>query len=569
MAVSKKPQYIRIILMKKGPTCGISSFGQTTGGGAMSNLRSIVDQSATRIKEETSEQDEWKEAAPESQDIKKRIHAKVDEVFAFLERRSDRRSFDEVEKAVVRLVFMLGRLFLAYFLAWREEHSEKEIENARRNGCWPGDPQSRLLGTFFGKVRYWRTYMRDRGGGGFYPLDAALGLTADGFSMLVLSVAARLATLVSFDQVTGLLLVFLSWSPSKTSVEKAVLGFGRYTTEWFEKAPPPEGDGEVLVIQFDGKATPTATEAELKKRRGKRRRNPYPDSPRHRGREKRLRRGSKPRRKKGDKAKNGKAATLVVMYTLKIAQDAKGRPILKGPINRKVYASYAKKGHAFAIARREADKRGFTAGSGKTIQIVTDGDRGMVPFIRDMFPEAKHTLDIMHALDYLWQAGECLHKEGSPELLAWIEDMKDLMYAGKVKLIIRRLKKVLQQRPKKGPGNKGKRKRLASVIKYYEKRIHMMDYGSLADEDFEIASGSVEGAVKHVIGKRFDYGSMRWIKERAEALLQLRCIEINGDWDCFVAFVHDKLKQKAECGIELQTLLTSKINPLPTYGLAA
>jgi hypothetical protein len=568
-ARSRKAHIIRFFRMKKGPTCGISSCIKQAGGEAVSNLRSIVDQTTTRIKEEISEQDEWKEAAPESQDIKKRIHAKVDEIFAFLERRSDRRSFDEVEKTAVLLVFMLGRLFLAYFLAWREEHSEKEIESARRNGYWPGDPQARLLGTFFGKVRYWRTYMRDRGGGGFYPLDAALGLTADGFSMLVLSVAARLATLVSFDQVTGLLLAFLSWSPSKTSVEKAVLGFGRYTTEWFEKAPPPEGDGEVLIIQFDGKATPTATEEELKKRRGKRRRNRYPDSPRHRSRDKRLRRGSKPRLKKGDKAKNGKAATLVVMYTLKIAQDAKGRPILKGPINRKVYGSYAKKGHAFAVARREADKRGFTAGSGKLIQIVTDGDRSMVPLICDTFPEAKHTLDIMHALDYLWTAGECLHKEGSPELLAWIEDMKNLMYAGKVKLIIRRLKKALEQTPKKGPGNKGKRKRLASVITYYEKRIHMMDYGALADQDLEIGSGSVEGAVKHVIGKRFDYGSMRWIKERAEALLQLRCIEINGDWDSFVAFVHHKLKEKAMRHMELQTLLTSKANPLPTYGLAA
>ncbi len=535
----------------------------------MSNLKSIVEQSATGIKEEISEQDEWQEAAPESQAIKKRIHAGVDEVFAFLERPKDERSFHEIEKAVVRLVFMLGRLFLAYFLTWREEHSEKEIESARSKGHWPGGPQPRLLGTFFGRVRYWRTYMRDRGGGGFYPLDAALGLTADGFSMLVLSIATRLVTLVTFDQATGLLLAFLSWSPSKTSVEKAVLGFGRFTTEWFEKAPPPDGDGEVLIIQFDGKAIPTATEAELKKRRGKRRPNPYPDSPRHRGRKKRLRGGSKPRRKKGDKAKNGKAATLVVMYTLKIARDAKGRPILKGPINRKVYGSYAKKGHAFAVARREADKRGFTAGSGKIIQIVTDGDRSMVPLIRDTFPEAKHTLDIMHALEYLWTAGECLHKEGSPELLAWIEDMKGLMYAGKVKLIIRRLKKARAEKPKKGPGNKGKRKRLATVIKYYEKRIHMMDYGALIDQDLEIGSGSVEGAVKHVIGKRFDYGSMRWIKERAEALLQLRCIEINGDWDAFVAFVHDKLKEKATCDMKLQTLLTSEVNPLPTYGLAA
>ena len=87
----------------------------------------------------------------------------------------------------------------------------------------------------------------------------------------------------------------------------------RYTAAWFESAPVPEGDGEVLVIQIDSKATPTATEAELEKRRGKRAKNPHPGSQRHRGRTARQRRGSKERREKSDKAKNGKMATIVVM----------------------------------------------------------------------------------------------------------------------------------------------------------------------------------------------------------------------------------------------------------------
>jgi len=34
---------------------------------------------------------------------------------------------------------------------------------------------------------------------------------------------------------------------------------------------------------------------------------------------------------------------------------------------------------------------------------------------------------------------------------------------------------------------------------------------------------------------------MRWIRERAEALLQLRCIEINRHWDDFIQTVQDKI----------------------------
>jgi hypothetical protein len=36
------------------------------------------------------------------------------------------------------------------------------------------------------------------------------------------------------------------------------------------------------------------------------------------------------------------------------------------------------------------------------------------------------------------------------------------------------------------------------------------------------------------------------IKERAEALPQLRCIEVNGDWEAFIAFVHDKTMKQAQ-----------------------
>lgn len=60
----------------------------------------------------------------------------------------------------------------------------------------------------------------------------------------------------------------------------------------------------------------------------------------------------------------------------------------------------------------------------------------------------------------------------------------------------------------------------------------------LRENDLE---GAVEGAVHHVIGLRMDHGGMRWIRERAEALLQLRCIEINGHWDYFIQAVQDKI----------------------------
>lgn len=45
-----------------------------------------------------------------------------------------------------------------------------------------------------------------------------------------------------------------------------------------------------------------------------------------------------------------------------------------------------------------------------------------------------------------------------------------------------------------------------------------------------------------------DCSGMRWIPERAEALLHLRCIELNGDWDQFFEWGYkrwiEKLRQR-------------------------
>lgn len=207
-------------------------------------------------------------------------------------------------------------------------------------------------------------------------------------------------------------------NPSSTDViGQCVLGLGKKLAgRWFEDLPAPEGDGEVLVVMIDSKGAPTATEEELKRRRGKRRRRLPAPSPRHRGHHRRGRYSTKPRRNKGDKSKNAKMATLVVMYTLRRS----GKLLLK-PINRWFYASFAQKEHAFQIARREANKRGFTPESGRLVQLVTDGDNDLDCYAKRHFPKAIHTIDIMHVIEKLRPAGECIYKESSKELNKWVE----------------------------------------------------------------------------------------------------------------------------------------------------
>ena len=129
----------------------------------------------------------------------------------------------------------------------------------------------------------------------------------------LLSMAVRLATRMAFSEAREILGWFLPSAPSTEVIEAGALGYGRFAPSWFEHAAAPESDGEVLVIQLDSKGVPTATEEKLRRRRGSRAKRKEAPSPRHRGRQARDRLTNKSRRKKGDKAKNAKMGTMVVM----------------------------------------------------------------------------------------------------------------------------------------------------------------------------------------------------------------------------------------------------------------
>jgi hypothetical protein len=87
---------------------------------------------------------------------------------------------------------------------------------------------------------------------------------------------------------------------------------------------------------------------------------------------------------------------------------------------------------------------------------------------------------------------------------------------------------------------------------YPEARVRLMDYGRLRKEDLVIAPGVVEGAARYVAGERMDNSGMRWIEERAEAVLLLRCIEVNGDWDAFMKWSQEQRDQELDRGQVVQ-----------------
>jgi hypothetical protein len=459
-------------------------------------------------------------------------------------------SFLQFETTLLGLLRSLGCVLIQLFL--RARHDRLDLTAWQARGYRAADRAAeRTLKTSCGPVAYIRAFLvpRQGGGPGVHPLDVALGLTRDGFSPLVIGWFCRLATRMSFQVASELGGMFLGAAPPASAIEEWVLGLARPAYVYMSDGPLPEDEGEVLVIEIDGKAVPTATEQELARRRGPRAHHERGcKCQRHRGRARRGRRGRKERRKKGDKSKNGRSATLVVMYTLRRGADGR----LHGPLNKKVFGTFGSRKSALAWARSQATRRGFPPGTTKTVQVVVDGETCLERRLRRLFRGAILTLDVRHAQEKLWEVGRLFHREGSAELARWVEELEGLLYKGHVRALLQRLAQEIGRISRRGPGTKDKREVLKRVIGYLEARVKLMDYGRLRKEDLVIATGVVEGAARYVIGERLDNSGMRWIEERAEAVLLLRCIEVNGDWEAFMEWGQDQRSQQLEHGQIIQ-----------------
>jgi hypothetical protein len=342
---------------------------------------------------------------PGHEPLPQQIHQRLDEISAYCLHDSGPTSFLDFEKTLLGPLHSLGCLLIPLFLQARHARLDLTTWTQTRGHRLSDDAAERTLKTSCGEVTYQRASLVPRRGGGpgVHPLDVLLGLTRDASSPLVIGWFGRLATRVSFQIASGLGEMFLGSAPPASAIEEWVLGLARPAYVYLSNGPLPEGDGGVLVIEIDGKAVPTATDQERAQRRKPRaRRKLGCPCQRHRGRARRKRRGRKKRRKKGDKSKNGRSATLVVMYTLRRGED--GRP--HGPCHKEVFGTFGSRKSALEWGRTQATRRGFPPETDKTVRIVIDGEICLEQRLRRLFRKAILTLDVRHAQEKLW--GDCL-----------------------------------------------------------------------------------------------------------------------------------------------------------------
>lgn len=355
------------------------------------------------------------------------------------------------------------------------------------------------------------------------PADRELDLSG-GLRSGVVAPMVRPCARLAFASAPSTFAEFHGRAPSSRATLRRIDAVGEQARPLLESPGPPEDGGEIPVIQVDGQGAPMISEQETKRRRPPHRTR---SGTRRAGRRLRRRQQPRTRRTEGKKSKNAKVAFVGVIDTLDETPDG-----IEGPIHERLCATFANHDALFVWLRREADKRGY--GRNRTLFIADGLDPiGYCP--KRYFPDAKPCVDGWHTVEKLWVAGECLREEGSEPLEPWIRTQTSRLRASAIGAILRDMNAALAKVPMSGPGNEGRRRRLAGVLAHIETNRERMPYREFRDDD--LGSGAAEGAVRNFVGTRLDGPAMRRGRGRSELLLHPRCILLDDQWSAFTGYL--------------------------------
>lgn len=160
-------------------------------------------------------------------------------------------------------------------------------------------------------------------------------------------------------------------------------------------------------------------------------------------------------------------------------------------------------------------------------EVVYIGDGAVwIRTIHDVhFGKATFIVDWYHASEHIWDCGKALFGEGTEATKRWVERRKTLLWEGWTRKLLNDLKK--QQEKYDG----GKREALESLYRYISVNEERMQYDVFRQKGYDIGSGAVEGACKHVVGKRLKQSGMIWTRKGSAAVLALRIAWLNKEWD--------------------------------------
>lgn len=141
------------------------------------------------------------------------------------------------------------------------------------------------------------------------------------------------------------------------------------------------------------------------------------------------------------------------------------------------------------------------------------------------FRRATFIIDWYHASEHVWDCGKVLFGEGTAKTKRWVEKRLAWLWEGRIKRLLGDLDR---QRGRSDPAGV---EAVEALDRYLSTNAEQMRYDLFRAKGYDIGSGAVEGACKHVVGKRLKQSGMKWSRAGSSATLALRISWLNNEWD--------------------------------------
>jgi hypothetical protein len=443
----------------------------------------------------------------------------------------------EVEAGVWKHILHMGRLAIGQFLAVHGDGARGDTVHTPDGHSWDrlADRHQRRYVSIFGEFLLSRAVYGSREGQKieFVPLDNRLQLPSGVFSYLLQNWSQGLCVESAFGQVSPMLLRFLGLKLSVDSLERINEQMAEPVEAYREQRPAPAAatEGELLVSSGDGKGIVMRRQAD----------DPAPAA----------------HRSKGEKASQKQMATVAAVYTVdrhvrtpeevvaalfRDPRDGPPPPRPK-PQNKHVWTQLSRDdgaGHHSGIElvhaemlleiveRNREDNQWL-----RPMVSLYDGQEALWEARQRHLPAACiGVLDLLHVTPRLWKAAHLFHKEKSEEAEQFVRERCLRILQGGIEGVIRGLRQMGTKHELTG----ARKKSLEQICAYLEKNQERMRYDEYLAQGYPIASGVIEGACRHLVKDRMERAGMHWTPAGAQAMLDVRSVHVDGEWEQFQAF---------------------------------
>jgi hypothetical protein len=438
----------------------------------------------------------------------------------------------ELEEYIKIEGFELLRLLLQDHFdlrASREERIDEVLDAAGRHHGAVEANHERPLTTIVGTVRLGRLAYRRRGEANLYPADALLNLPKERYSHGLRQLAAIESARGSFEEVQGAIERATGVGVGHRQVEELARSAAVDFEAFYNRGPRPKAaEGDVVVISADGKGVAMRSEdlrpgtqkaqaeatAKLKTRRSK---------------------GEKPSKRMAQVAAVYSVEPVERSAAEVIASHDDGPKEAPKAKDKWLMASVVEDAAAVIDAAfLEAERR--DPGHVCPWVALVDGNNHQIDRIK---AEAKKrditvtiVVDVIHVLGYLWDAAWCFYEEGDPAVEEWVRKKIMAVLEGKAGLVAAAIKRKATNLGLSA----NDRKNADTCARYLHAKAPYLDYPKALANGWPVATGIIEGACRFLVKDRLGLSGARWRLAGAEAVLKLRALRKNNDWDRYWSF---------------------------------